>query len=157
MFSLLESVWNLLQNPYDIIHLTLGSAKILKIGLDLTKFHTIKWWELFETQCSCGRHSPQVKGVVLTWAYRTGCSSLFLRPLSQCGYITESMWCDAWLVWRHTYGYLPVQRTLPLPLGRNSFSIPLRVGACMVCPPTNLFCLTLLIWIFKLFNLSVCC
>ena len=24
MFALLESVWNLLQNPYDIIHPTLG-------------------------------------------------------------------------------------------------------------------------------------
>lgn len=27
-----------------------------------------------------------------------------------------------------TYGYLPSRRVLPLPLGRNSFPVPLRIG-----------------------------
>jgi len=41
--------------------------------------------------------------------------------------------CDAWLVHRHntarqTYGYFPIRRALPLPLGRYLFPVMLRVG-----------------------------
>jgi len=33
-------------------HTLSSSAKILKIGQDLTKLQTVKRWELFETQCT---------------------------------------------------------------------------------------------------------
>jgi len=36
---------------------------------------------------------------------------------------------DAWPVRRQTYGYLPSQRALPLPLGQYSFSVPRWVGS----------------------------
>ena len=41
------------------------------------------------------------------------CASPFLRP--------SSHWvCETWRVWCQTYGYLPSERTLPLPLGKYS-------------------------------------
>ena len=42
------------------------------------------------------------------------------------GYTTQSAY--AWPVRRHTCGYLPSRRALPLPQDRY-FSIPLRAGA----------------------------
>jgi len=34
-------------------HMLSSSAKIFKIGQDLTKIQIIKRWELFESQCTC--------------------------------------------------------------------------------------------------------
>jgi len=49
--------------------------------------------------------------------------SLAVEPVAGCTTV-----CDAWPVRSQTYGYLPSQRALPLPLVRYSFSIPLWIG-----------------------------
>jgi len=44
-----------------------------------------------------------------------------------CSWINHKV-CEAQPVWRHTHGYLPSCRTLPLLLGLYSFPIPQRLG-----------------------------